>query len=60
MYLVGMPTNDELSVCGDHYCDANGICGPVCAEIDIMEANVAAWKTVTHHKPDRYGEQVGW
>lgn len=60
MYLVGMPTNDERSICGDHYCDANGICGTYCAEIDIMEANAVAWKTVVHHKYDRFGEQYGW
>lgn len=60
MYFAGMPTNDEASTCGDHYCDANGICGTICTEIDVMEANTVAWKTVIHHKFDRDGEQYGW
>ena len=60
IYLVDMATNDQLSTCGDHYCDANGICGTYCTEIDLMEANSVAWKTVIHHKFDRSGDGFGW
>ena len=60
MYFAGMPTSSEPSTCGDYYCDANGICGSICTEIDVMEANTVAWKTVIHHKFDRDGEQYGW
>lgn len=61
MYFVAMPDNAVQNECGDYYCDANGVCGSAfCAEIDIMEANKVAWKTVTHHKYDRGGISAGW
>jgi len=60
IYLVAMATSDEMSTCGDHYCDANSVCGTNCAEIDLMEANAVAWKTVIHHKYDRPGTSYGW
>lgn len=61
MYLVSMPQNSVRNDCGDYYCDANGVCGSeLCTEIDIMEANKVAWKSVTHHKYDRGGISGGW
>jgi len=34
---------------GMYYCDANEIGGAFCPEFDIMEANIHAYKAVSHH-----------
>lgn len=59
-YLVAMAHNAELSGCDDHYCDANSVCGPNCAEIDVQEANRFAWHSALHKAYDRNGVAGGY
>ena len=60
-YLVPMQVNREAGTCGgDHYCDANQICGVGCSEIDVMEANSRAFLSTTHTlERDCYGKGGG-
>lgn len=60
-YLVPMQANREAGTCGgDHYCDANRICGVGCSEIDVMEANSRAFLSTTHTlERDCYGKGGG-
>jgi len=56
LYLVAAPGYDANqkpfpSQSGDYYCDANQVGGLYCPEMDIMEANNAAFQ-VTPHKCD--------
>jgi len=53
-YLVSMPavnSNQQYdpTTCGDYYCDANHVCGINCPEIDLMEANNAAFQFTPHN-----------
>lgn len=41
-----MAQNELPSSGGDHYCDAGGVGGVHCPEIDLMEANAYAFHSV--------------
>jgi len=56
IYFVLMPAYNQSqkpdpSSCGNYYCDANQVCGLWCPEVDLMEANRAAF-AITPHKCD--------
>lgn len=62
LYLTSLRVPDPLSTCGDNYCDANpqaSGCGR-CAEIDVQEANMYAWRSTLHGSADGPGLGTGW
>lgn len=53
--LVAMRQNPNPGECFDHYCDAGGLCGEKCVQINVMEANKLSWHSTLHSKVDRFG-----
>ena len=54
LYLTPMPAYNSAqqpdpTKCGNYYCDANNVCGVLCPEIDLVEANNNGMQ-VTPHK----------
>lgn len=59
LYLAPLQQNNQPSDCHDYYCDASGICGVRCAEIDVQEANQHSWHTTLHTAGDFAGLAQG-
>jgi len=60
-YLVNMRQNTDPGLCGkDFYCDSNKVCGPSCAEIDLMEANRRMYKVTLHNSTDSDGSHAAF
>lgn len=56
VYFTSMNKAKDVSKCGDYYCDAARVCGEACAEIDVQEANMFAYRATLHDS----GDLVGW
>ena len=55
-YVVPMASNTLPGQCdGDRYCDVNSVCGVMCSEIDLMEANRHAFRGTAHAPGDSRG-----
>lgn len=54
VYMVAMPAGSATQ-CGDYYCDAPGICGAQCEEMDIQEANTHGFVSTPHASGDGSG-----
>lgn len=60
LYLTSLKQNALASGCYDYYCDANSVCGPACAEIDLQEANMVSWRSTLHLWDDGSGIGEGY
>lgn len=65
LYLTPMPAYNsgqqpDPTRCGDYYCDANNVCGVLCPEIDLVEANNAAMQVTPHRCNAPQGKFYSW
>jgi len=65
LYLTSMQQNKQIGKCEDYYCDAMGVCGVGCGEIDLQEASQYAWFSTLHtftnaSGPDSLGTARGY
>jgi len=61
LQLADMRHNSHAGSChGDHYCDVVGTCGVQCWTIDLMQANMYAFKSTLHAKGDVLGASLGY
>eukprot|EP00930_Biecheleria_cincta_P008867 TRINITY_DN11047_c0_g1_i1.p1 TRINITY_DN11047_c0_g1~~TRINITY_DN11047_c0_g1_i1.p1 ORF type:complete len:361 (-),score=43.69 TRINITY_DN11047_c0_g1_i1:47-1129(-) len=56
VYFTSMHQEKRATKCGDFYCDAARVCGASCAEIDVQEANMFAYRSTLHSD----GDETGW
>eukprot|EP00930_Biecheleria_cincta_P040051 TRINITY_DN27474_c0_g2_i1.p1 TRINITY_DN27474_c0_g2~~TRINITY_DN27474_c0_g2_i1.p1 ORF type:complete len:442 (+),score=75.87 TRINITY_DN27474_c0_g2_i1:62-1387(+) len=56
LYFTSMSREQNKTACEDFYCDAASVCGASCAEIDIQEANMFAYRATLHSD----GDVTGW
>eukprot|EP00008_Paramoeba_atlantica_P006102 CAMPEP_0201485942 /NCGR_PEP_ID=MMETSP0151_2-20130828/10014_1 /ASSEMBLY_ACC=CAM_ASM_000257 /TAXON_ID=200890 /ORGANISM="Paramoeba atlantica, Strain 621/1 / CCAP 1560/9" /LENGTH=345 /DNA_ID=CAMNT_0047870293 /DNA_START=67 /DNA_END=1104 /DNA_ORIENTATION=- len=59
IYLVSMP-GCSAAWAGDYYCDANGVTGQWCPEIDLMEANNAVLVSTPHKCSYKNTDKCSW
>eukprot|EP00933_Yihiella_yeosuensis_P079780 TRINITY_DN93200_c0_g1_i1.p1 TRINITY_DN93200_c0_g1~~TRINITY_DN93200_c0_g1_i1.p1 ORF type:complete len:239 (+),score=46.22 TRINITY_DN93200_c0_g1_i1:1092-1808(+) len=60
VYFTSMHQARDASKCHDYYCDAAGVCGSNCVEIDIQESNMFAYRATLHAKDDLVGMGTGY
>lgn len=55
VYFTSMHQEKSATKCGDFYCDAARVCGASCAEIDVQESNMFAYRATLHSNGDETG-----
>mmetsp|Transcript_55637 Transcript_55637/g.89986 ORF Transcript_55637/g.89986 Transcript_55637/m.89986 type:complete len:395 (-) Transcript_55637:188-1372(-) len=60
VYFTSMHGATDKSKCHDYYCDASNVCGANCAEVDVQEANMVAYRATLHGKGDIVGNGTGY